>query len=103
MSRQAIMELVEQYNAEQATGCSGAGGYRNYAKSQGYPHCEVVEWTSSAGDWTFVVSRDGQEWHIMYQENNYPRGYGFTRTIDVEQTFYGTAEEVLAEIVALYW
>ena len=102
MSKQAIVDLVEKYTAEQATGCSGAGDYRDYAKSQGYPHCEVLDWTSSAGDWTFIVSQDGQEWHIMFQENNWPRA-GFTRTIDLEQAFYGTADEVLTKIVALYW
>ena len=102
MSRQAIMELVEQYAAEQATGCEGAGDYGNYAKANGYDYCEVLDWTSSAGDWTFIVSKNGHEWRVMSQENNYPWGSGFTRGIE-ERMFYGTAEEVLAEIIALYW
>lgn len=88
--------------AEQATGCRGAGDYARYAKSQGYPRCEVVDWTSSAGDWTFIVSADGELWYPMFQENNYPRP-GFTHTIDESRPYEGTAEEVLQHISEEYY
>jgi len=101
MSREALMELVEQQAAEQATGCGGAGSYRDYAKSQGYPFCEVLDWTSSAGDWTFLISKDGHEWQVLYQENNWPRA-GFTYTIDTE-VYHGTAEEAMQVIEDLYY
>lgn len=87
---------------EQATGCDGAGDYRSFAEQNGYDHCAVIDWTSSAGDWSFIVSQDGEEWFIMTQENNYPRS-GFTRSIDTERPFYGEKDNVLAEICDLYF
>lgn len=93
---------TEETIAEQATGCLGAGGYRRWAEANGYPHCEVYEWTSSAGDWTFLVSRDGWEWFVMSQENNYPRGPGFKRHVNETMPFYGTKEEAMAEVAACY-
>jgi hypothetical protein len=83
--------------AEQATGCVGAGDYKRWAAAHCYPYCEVWDQTSSAGDWTFLVSKDRQTWFLMFQENNYPRS-GFTRTIDLERPFEGTIEEVYEQV-----
>ena len=93
--------MAERLVEEQATGCRGVGDYRDYAEEQGYEYVEVLNWTSSAGDWDFVVSKDGFEWYIMSQENNWPRP-GFTRTVDKSRPFFGTPEEVFAEIEAMY-
>jgi hypothetical protein len=93
------LQEQEQIVAEQATGCRGAGGYRLWAEVQGFPHCEVFDWTSSAGDWTFLVSHDGETWYPMFQENNWPRA-GFTRTVDFDQPYCGTAEEVVQQMAA---
>lgn len=84
--------------AEEATGCLGAGSYANFAKSKGYAHIEVLNWTSSAGDWQFIVSKDGVRWHVLYQENNYPHP-GFSHSIE-RRTYHGTAEEVIEELYA---
>lgn len=92
----------QQVIAEQATGCRGAGNYAIWAEQQGYPHCAVVDWTSSAGDWCFLVSEDGQLWFMMFQTNNYPQGPGFTRTIDTDQMFEGTEQEVLEQVSNCY-
>jgi len=92
-----MSKTAQQIIAEQATGCIGAGDYAKWAESQGYPHCAVVDWTSSAGDWTFIVSKDGETWYLMYQENNYPRGPGFTRTIG-DKSYEGSEKDVLREI-----
>lgn len=93
------MRTLEQYAAETATGCQGAGDYREYAQQMGFDYCEVWDWTSSAGDWTFFVSRDRQEWFPMFQENNFPRR-GFTRTIDWDRPYWGTWEEVCEQVGA---
>jgi hypothetical protein len=93
-----VLEYQERITAEQATGCVGAGDYRQWAAEQGYPILYVVDWTSSAGDWTFLVSIDGDEWFPMFQENNYPLP-GFTRTIDKDHPYYGTSEEALQDFV----
>ena len=85
---------------ESATGCRGAGNFRKWAAQQGYPFCEVYDWTSSAGDWSFIVSKDGQTWYPMYQENNYPRG-GFSRSIDLNLAIEGTAKEALETLETL--
>lgn len=81
----------------QATGCDDASGYAEYAEKLGYRFIEVVDWTSSAGDWTFAVSKDGDEWKLMCQTNNYPQP-GFTREIVDEFTYYGCASDVLQQI-----
>lgn len=86
--------------ASQMTGCRNAGDYARWAHDQGYRHIEVLNWSSSAGDWQFVVSKDGHEWFIMTQENNWPRP-GFTRGVDESRAFFGTGEEVLEEIYNL--
>jgi hypothetical protein len=90
-------QAVEKMMCEEATGCSGAGDYRKWSRSQGYPHCAVVDWTSSAGDWTFLVSKDGHEWVLMTQTNQYPRA-GFDRIIDEDTKYYGTEQEALKQV-----
>ena len=79
---------------ETATGCVGADSYKDFARRNGYGHLEVLNWTSSAGDWQFIVSKDGQRWRVLQQENNHPRGPGFSHTLGDEE-YEGTAEEVL--------
>jgi len=93
--------MNETYVAEQATGCVGSGDYRSWAAKQGFDRLEVVDWTSSAGDWTFMVSRDGECWFPMYQENRWPRP-GFDRKIDESEGYYGTFEEACAEFCGRY-
>ena len=88
---------IEEQMCAQAIGCSGAGAYKRWAAAEGYPYCEVYDWTSSAGDWTFIVSKDGETWHPMFQSNNYPNA-GFTRTVDTTEVYRGTADEVTQEI-----
>ena len=82
---------------EQATGCVGANSYKEYARSRGYTHVEVFDWTSSAGDWTFIVSKDGEGWFLLFQSNQYPRR-GFHHTIDLTRAYYGTKDEVLGQL-----
>lgn len=91
-------QLMGKEVAEQATGCRGAGSYLEYAYAHGYPIVETLNWTSSAGDWQFLVSKDGNEWRILFQENNYPRP-GFSHSID-ERVWYGTLEEVVNDIMS---
>lgn len=85
----------------QATGCGGASSYRRFAQNNGFNFVEVLNWCSSAGDWQFIISRDGKEWYILEQTNNYPRP-GFSHAISAE-VFYGTAEEVFKQIGELYY
>ena len=95
-----LTEYKQKIVEEQATGCVGVHGYASYARSHGYTHCEVYDWTSSAGDWTFLVSKDGTEWHIMSQENNWPRP-GFSYHID-ERPFFGTFEDACETVEWFY-
>lgn len=92
-----MLKTNEQIAAEFATGIEGAGDYRQVAEELGFPHLSVFDWTSSAGDWTFIVSRDGEEWHIMSRTNNWPSS-GFTYFVDMDEVFFGTSDDVLAQI-----
>ncbi len=80
-------------SAVSATGCGGANSYLAYAKASGFRYVEVLNWCSSAGDWQFIVSKDGDEWFVLFQENNYPRP-GFSHSVS-EDSFFGTKEEAM--------
>ena len=80
----------------QATGCRGADGYMAVAHKRGYRFVEVLDWSSSAGDWEFIVSKSGKVWRIMGQTNRYPRA-GFDYWFD-KRRFHGTAKQVLNQI-----
>lgn len=76
------------------TGCAGADNYVDAAKQAGYTHIEVLNWASSAGDWSFIVSQDGEFWQVMWQENNWPcPGFAYSFS---DEVFEGTKEEALA-------
>jgi hypothetical protein len=84
-----------------STGCNGAKSYLQYAKEHGYEFIEVLDWCSSAGDWQFAISKDGENWQILDQTNNYPRP-GFTHTIS-DEVWQGTAKEVVNQIFQTYY
>lgn len=100
--REQAYEILDQMMSEQATGCPGAGDYREWARRQGYPHLEVLNWSSSAGDWEFLVSKDGNQWVIMSQTNRWPRP-GFDRHIDTSRVFHGTAQAAVAQIEEMWY
>lgn len=85
---------------DQATGCN-ASSYREYAADLGYQFIEVLNWCSSAGDWEFLVSKDGEEWRILTQTNNWPRP-GFSYTLS-KKTFYGTAEKATQTVIDMFY
>ncbi len=65
-------ETIELPNA-------GAGSYSEVFEALGYEETKPIEWSSSAGDWTFAV-RDEETWYIAYQSNRYPRhGFAYSR------------------------
>jgi len=104
MKIDGIEALQQRIVAPQATGCSGAAGYLDFAEANGYEFVEVLNWCSSAGDWQFIVSKNEFEWFIMWQENNWPRP-GFERAIEDEegdQCYCGSAAEVL-ELIYEMW
>lgn len=97
MSLENLEKEMQAEVAVQATGCPGAGDYLKWAREQGYPYCEVLNWSSSAGDWQFIVSKtNGPDslWYLMWQENNYPRP-GFSRGIETDYWFLGSKDEAL--------
>lgn len=95
--KSSTIEVPAQVEVE-ATGCLGADSYREFARKKGFKHVEVVDWTSSAGDWSFIVSKNGKTWLVLSQTNNYPRP-GFSHEVGVVE-YVGTAEEVIKELWA---
>jgi len=82
---------------EEATGCLGASGYKAFAREKGFTYCEVLDWTSSAGDWCFLVATNKRgPWRILWQTNNYPRP-GFSHTLD-DREWWGTLRSVYRQI-----
>lgn len=84
---------------DQMTGCN-ASSYREAAKQMGFERVEVLDWTSSAGDWQFLVSRNGEEWQILFQSNNWPKS-GFSYSLS-DEVFIGGLNEVYAQIEASF-
>ena len=65
-------ELIEIPNA-------GAGSYAEVFKLLGYEDAKPIEWSSSAGEWTFAI-RGGDAWYFAQQSNRYPRhGFSYSR------------------------
>lgn len=50
---------------------AGAGSYNKVLAMLGYKRVEVVDWTSSAGDWTLAI-RTADGWKPVSQENRHP-------------------------------
>lgn len=62
---------------------AGAGSYRSVFERLKFEDVDVYEWSSSAGDWTFVVY-DGQAWYPAFQSNRYPHhGFRYSMRTDV--------------------
>jgi hypothetical protein len=80
----------EEANAE-------AKDYQDFAHLLGYTHIKTLDWTSSAGDWSFIVSKDGEAWDILFQENQFPASHGFKWYFG-NRTWHGTSDEVLRAI-----
>jgi hypothetical protein len=74
-------ETIEAPNA-------GAGSFDGVMARLGIHEHDVVEWSSSAGDWTFVV-RYKKRWFLAGQSNRYPR-HGFAYSMDLRS--HDTAE-----------
>lgn len=98
--RDTLRQVADEANALIAKGDRDTRNYDSWAKDLGFSKVKVFDWTSSAGDWVFIVSKDGIHWHPMFQENNHPR-WGYTRRIYVGCVFEGTADDVLEEISEL--
>lgn len=50
---------------------AGAGSYSEVFQMLGYEEAKPIEWSSSAGDWTFAI-RNGEDWYVAQQRNRYP-------------------------------
>lgn len=75
---------------------AGSGNYREVFTSLGFEEVEVIDWTSSAGDWTFGVKNENG-WYMAVQENRYPY-HGFKYMISDIIGELETFEELCKEI-----
>jgi hypothetical protein len=69
---------------------AGAGSYNEVADEMGFDKVEVLNWSSSAGDWQFAVEKDGN-WKVLCQENRYPH-YGFKYSLS--EMSFGSVEDI---------
>ena len=79
--------------------CIGAGWYDfRHALKDICEDVEIVDWTSSAGDWMLAFLADNGRWYLAWQENMYPtRGYRWS----ISREWSGaTIEELLAVLDA---
>ena len=82
----SILSYEEAKNKIRNGGCvevpnAGSGSYNNFFSDIcGFDEVKVIDWTSSAGDWSFGV-RDGDKWYWAGQTNRYP-AYGFEYNIN---------------------
>jgi hypothetical protein len=60
---------------------AGAGTYKKViSEILQADELEVIDWTSSAGDWTLAY-KDGDTWYPLFQSNRWPM-HGFSYSID---------------------
>jgi len=67
-----------------------------------YEDAEIIDMTSSAGDWMLAFKTDDGRWYPAWQENGYPRFRGYRWTISREWSG-ATIEELLAVLDAATW
>jgi len=82
--------------------CIGANWYDfRHALEDIYEAVEIVDWTSSAGDWMLAFQADNGRWYPAWQENMYPTcGYRWS----ISREWSGaTFEELLAVLEAATW
>jgi hypothetical protein len=71
ISKKRASEILQDGENVVEVPAAGAGSYRDIFLNCGYEEIRVIDWTSSAGDWTFgVKNTDG--WFVAWQENRYP-------------------------------
>jgi hypothetical protein len=65
---------------------AGSGSYTKlFTEYANFDEVAVLDWTSSAGDWTFGV-RLGDGWYMAGQNNRYP-GHGFSYWVNTDHQF----------------
>ncbi len=70
-----------------------------WAKEKGYPFCKLLNWVAfCAGYLWFLVSKDGEEWHLMGQVSFTGPVPNFACNIDEGFSVFGTAEEALEQV-----
>jgi hypothetical protein len=69
----------------------------DWRRTHGYIKCEVIECASFAGDWTFLVSRDGYTWFPMYQIVEDRARMRYARIVDETTPMYGTYADVVQQ------
>lgn len=74
--------FLERFDAIEVPN-AGAGSYRKVFQALNYTEVELLESSSSAGDWTFMAF-DGCYWDVVFQTNRYPRhGFSYSRHMDL--------------------
>lgn len=94
--------LYELEYSRNGVECIGAGWYDfRHALKDIYKAVEIVDWTSSAGDWMLAFQSDNGRWWPAWQENMCPtRGYRWS----ISHEWWGaTIEELLAVLEAATW
>ena len=75
---------------------AGAGSYDEVFEMLGFEKVEVIEWSSSAGDWSFGV-KDKTGWRLAWQENRYTY-HGFRYSISFRNYGFKTFEDLLGSL-----
>jgi len=75
---------------------AGAGSYKEIFTSLGFEEIEIIDSTSSAGDWTLGV-KNCYGWFVAVQENRYPY-HGFKYSISDLIVCFGTFEDLCKEV-----
>lgn len=75
---------------------AGAGNYREvFVDLLGFEELEVIDWTSSAGEWSFGV-KDETGWRVAWQSNRYPyHGYTYGVTTEPMGSGFATFDELV--------
>ena len=95
--------LWELEHGRNGVECIGADWYDFYhALKDIYRAVEIVDMTSSAGDWMLAFLADDGRWYPAWQENGYPQFCGYRWSISHEWSG-ATIDELLAVLKAAAW
>jgi|WetSurMetagenome_2_1015567.scaffolds.fasta_scaffold222347_2 hypothetical protein len=77
-----------------------ANASNTWKQQNGYTACLLWETSGALSEWTYVVTRDGYQWFIMYQIWPGVNSDDYVRVVDESDVVYGTEQEIWPQLYA---
>lgn len=93
MKKTKVLHTLEVYRSVYSHLYGDWDTVKDYYTQRGYKFVWLDQ-TSSAGDWTFMLSKDGKHWRLGWQEADGWPSHGYDYYL-AKDRFKGTKDDVL--------